>query len=62
MVKLAKRLTKAFSNGIVLGTIFYLVGSVAQTIIPALPVLTGVASFIVGFGGAIGIALSEDVN
>lgn len=62
MVKLAKRLTKAFSNGIVLGFTLYLLGGLAMIVIPVLPVYTDVASFAIGFGGAVGIALSEDVD
>jgi hypothetical protein len=62
MTKLAKRLTKAFSNGIVLGVVFYLLGAVAKTIVTALPAVTDIAAFAIGLGGAVGIALSEDVD
>ena len=62
MTKLAKRLTKAFSSGIVLSVVFYLLGAVAKTVVPALPAVTDVAALAIGLGGAVGIALSEDLD
>ena len=58
--KLAKRLTKAFSNGIVLGVLFYMIGGIAKVVIPALPATFDIGALAIGLGGAVGIALSED--
>lgn len=62
MVKLAKRLTKAFSNGLVLGILFYMLGGIAATVVPVLPPFFAEAALAIGIGGAVGIALSEDAD
>ena len=62
MNKLAKRLTKAFSNDIVLGVVFSSLVAFAKTIVPTLLGVTAIVALVIGLGGTVRIAFSEDVD
>jgi len=57
-----RKLVMAGSSGITLGTIMWLMGAVALTIIPALPAILPIATFLIGFGGAVATMLDEDIE
>ena len=52
-----KRLSIAFGAGIANGTLFYVIGEVAHTIVTSINPL---ACFLLGFGSAVAIALNKD--
>lgn len=62
MVALGRRLGLAFVYGIVLGTVFYILGVIATGVVSSLPSTLPLASFGVGFASAVAIALSEDLK
>ncbi len=61
MVSINRKLVMAGASGIVLGTIMWLIGSVALFIMPSLPAVTPYATFLIGFGGAVASTLAEDI-
>jgi len=61
-VKFGQRLVRSFVYGIPLGFIMYILGSVASGSIHGLPSNLGTLGFVVGFGSAIGIELSKDLE
>lgn len=62
MVSINRKLVVAGASGIVLGTLMWFIGAVALFVMPALPVVTPYATFIIGFGGAVASTLSEDAT
>lgn len=60
MASINRKLVMAFTTGIVLAVILYLLGSIALAVIPDLPAVTPLASAGVGLGGAIAATLAED--
>jgi len=62
MTSINRKLVVAGASGFVLGTIMWFVGSVATTVMSALPPLTPYVAFIIGFGGAVAATLSEDMG
>jgi len=62
MPSINRKLVVAGASGMVLGTIMWLIATVACTVMPLLPALTPYASFVIGFGGAVASTLSEDLQ
>ncbi len=62
MVALGRRIGLAFVYGLVLGVIFYILGGLLTVVVANLPSTFPLASFGIGFGSAIALALSEDLK
>ena len=61
MVSIIRKLVMARASGGVLGTIMWVIGAVAVTVMPLLPALLPYGFFVIGFGGAVAATLSEDI-
>jgi len=62
MVSLNKRIAKAVSVSVSLSALFYIIGSMAVSVVTGMPSVVPLALATVGFATPIGIALSEDVG
>jgi len=62
MVSINRKLVVAGASGIVIGLLMWISGSIAQAVIPTLPIAFPYACFGIGFAGATAASLSEDIK